>query len=60
MSSAALDAWKNRLAAKHTAALLVMRDDKMIYEWYAEGHGPDRKEGTVSLTKAIVGGSSAA
>ncbi len=36
----------------------MVRDDKIVYEWYAEGHGPDRKQGTASLAKAIVGGSS--
>src|SRR5579864_4454852 len=58
MSLAALDGWKARLAGVGTNALLVVRDDKIVYEWYAEGHGPDRKQGTASLAKAIVGGSS--
>jgi CubicO group peptidase (beta-lactamase class C family) len=58
MSYAALDAWRVRVAALGTNALLVVRDDKIIYEWYADGHGPDRKQGTASLAKAIVGGSS--
>ena len=34
----------------------MVRDDKIVYEWYAPGHGPDRKQGTASLAKAIVGG----
>jgi CubicO group peptidase (beta-lactamase class C family) len=58
MSRAALDAWKTRLAALHTNALLVIRHDHIIYEWYADGHGPERKQGTASLAKAIVGGAS--
>jgi len=58
MSRAVLDAWRVRLAAVGTNALLVVRDDKIVYEWYAEGHGPDRKQGTASLAKAVVGGSS--
>ena len=58
MSRAALDAWKDRLAALKTNALLVIRHDKIVYEWYAEGHGPERKQGTASLAKAIVGGTS--
>jgi CubicO group peptidase (beta-lactamase class C family) len=58
MSGTELDAWRVRLAAVGTNALLVVRDDKIVYEWYAEGHGPDRKQGTASLAKAIVGGSS--
>jgi CubicO group peptidase (beta-lactamase class C family) len=58
MSTPTLDAWRKTLSALNTNALLVMRDDKVIYEWYAEGQGPDRKQGTASLAKAIVGGSS--
>ena len=35
-----------------------MRRDKIVYEWYAEGQTPEKKQGTASLAKAIVGGSS--
>jgi CubicO group peptidase (beta-lactamase class C family) len=58
MSRGALDAWRDRLAERKTNALLVIRHDKIVYEWYANGHGPEKKEGTASLAKAIVGGSS--
>ena len=58
MSAAALEEWRSRLAQRGTTALLVVRDDKIVYEWYAQGHGPEHKEGTASLAKAIVGGSS--
>jgi CubicO group peptidase (beta-lactamase class C family) len=58
LTRAALDTWRTQLAARGTNALLVVRDDKIVYEWYAEGHGPDRKQGTASLAKAIVGGTS--
>jgi CubicO group peptidase (beta-lactamase class C family) len=58
MSRSALDAWRDRLAERKTNALLVIRHDKIVYEWYANGHGPEKKEGTASLAKAIVGGSS--
>jgi CubicO group peptidase (beta-lactamase class C family) len=57
MSGSALDAMKDRLAALNTTALLVVRHGVIVYEWYAEGHGPDHKEGTASLAKAIVSGS---
>jgi hypothetical protein len=43
MSRGALDAWRNRLAEHKTRALLVIRHDKIIYEWYAEGQGPEKK-----------------
>src|SRR5579883_2827424 len=58
ISTAALDNWRTRLADLKTNALVVMRDDRIVYEWYAPGHGPDHKEGTASLAKAIVGGNS--
>ena len=58
MSRAALDDWRARLAKQNTTALLVMRHDKIVYEWYAEGNSPEKKQGTASMAKAIVGGSS--
>ena len=58
MSTASLDAWRDRLAAQKTNAVLVIRHDKIVYEWYAPGHTPERKQGTASLAKAVVGGSS--
>src|SRR5262245_54354143 len=56
MSSAKLDALKDALAAKQTRALLVIRNDKIVYEWYAEGQSAKNRQGTASLAKAIVGG----
>jgi CubicO group peptidase (beta-lactamase class C family) len=49
---------KRSLAAKNTKALLVVRNDKIVCEWYAKGHGPDKKHYTASLAKALVGGMS--
>jgi CubicO group peptidase (beta-lactamase class C family) len=54
----ALDRWRDRLATLHTKALLVVRDDKIVYEWYAPGEDANKKQGTASLAKAIVGGNS--
>lgn len=58
LSSKALDALQDSLAHKNTKALLVIRHDKIVYEWYASGHGPDKKHYTASLAKALVGGMS--
>jgi CubicO group peptidase (beta-lactamase class C family) len=55
MSTARLDALKEGLAAK-TKALLVIRNDRLVYEWYAPGHGPTKTHYTASMAKAIVGG----
>src|SRR5206468_6311739 len=60
MSTARLDAVKERLVAHKTAAFLVVRNDKIVYEWYAPEHGPTKPHGSASLAKAIVGGLSLA
>jgi CubicO group peptidase (beta-lactamase class C family) len=58
MSSARLDAIKDRLANKKTRAFLVVRNDHIVYEWYAPGVTANTKQGTASLAKALVGGMS--
>src|SRR5262245_38816489 len=56
MSSARLDAlWKD-LQASGTTALLVIRNDRIVYEKYAEGWGAARTHYTASMAKALVGG----
>jgi len=60
MSSARLDAIKERLAAKKTRAFLVVRNDHLVYEWYAPGLTATNKQGTASLAKALAGGMSLA
>ena len=56
MSTAALDALTQELARRKTRALLVIRNDRIVCEWYAEGNGPTKLQGTASLAKALVGG----
>jgi len=51
-----LDAWRDELAQRKTVALYVLQKGKVIYEWYAPGHSADRRQGTASLAKALVGG----
>jgi CubicO group peptidase (beta-lactamase class C family) len=60
MSGPKLDALRDALAARKTTAFLVVRNDRIVYEWYADGHGPARTHGTASLAKAVVGGLSLA
>ncbi len=55
MSTPALDTLKNRLAPT-SKALLVIRNDRVVYEWYADGHSAAAKHYTASMAKAIVGG----
>src|SRR5262245_7351613 len=58
MSEAKLDALKDVLAARKTKAFLVVRNDKIVYEWYASDHSASKLHGTASLAKAVVGGMS--
>jgi CubicO group peptidase (beta-lactamase class C family) len=51
-----LDALKDELRKRRTRAFLVIRNDKIVYEWYAHEHDPAKRQGTASLAKAIVGG----
>ena len=56
MSAAALDKLKDQLGVANTKALLVIRGDRIVYEWYGEGHSATAKHYTASMAKAIVGG----
>jgi CubicO group peptidase (beta-lactamase class C family) len=60
LSAPKLDALRDDLAARKTRALLVIRNDKIVCEWYAPGNAADGKQGTASLAKAVVGGLSLA
>ncbi len=56
MSSQKLDAARDVLSKKGTKSFLVIRNDKIVYEWYAPGFGPEKKHYTASMAKALVGG----
>jgi CubicO group peptidase (beta-lactamase class C family) len=51
-----LDELARVLAAKKTRAFLVIRNDRIVYEWYAADHGAGKTHGTASLAKALVAG----
>jgi CubicO group peptidase (beta-lactamase class C family) len=57
-SSSKLSAWKDALAAQKTTGLLVIRHDRIVYEWYAPDWGASKPHGTASMAKALVGGTS--
>ncbi|HLA39856.1 MAG TPA: serine hydrolase [Candidatus Glassbacteria bacterium] len=46
------------LAARRTQALLVVRRDRIVCEWYGNGLAPGGRHYTASLAKALVGGMS--
>jgi CubicO group peptidase (beta-lactamase class C family) len=56
MSHEKLDALRDILAEHHTQSLLVVRRDRIIYEWYTPGRGMEKPHYTASLAKALVGG----
>jgi len=56
MSSQKLNEAREVLAAKGTKTLLVVKNDKIVYEWYTPGFGPEEKHYTASMAKALVGG----
>ncbi len=59
ISTAKLTALKDAIADR-TKALLVIRNDKIVFEWYSEGRTARDKHYTASMAKAIVGGLSLA
>jgi CubicO group peptidase (beta-lactamase class C family) len=46
------------LASRHTQALLIMRNDKTIMEWYSYGNNLSTRFGLSSAAKGVVGGMS--
>jgi CubicO group peptidase (beta-lactamase class C family) len=56
MSSKKLDLLRDRLTFQNTKALLVLRNDRIVHEWYADGHGTMKAHYTGSMAKALVGG----
>ncbi|HWP91064.1 MAG TPA: serine hydrolase domain-containing protein [Thermodesulfobacteriota bacterium] len=50
-----LNLFKDDLIARKTRALLLVRKDKIILEWYAPGYGPNTLHGTASLAKVLAG-----
>ncbi len=60
MSSAKLQALERRLIERNTKAFLVIRNDRIVHEWYGAGHGRRSRHYTASMAKALVGGVSLA
>ena len=59
MSSGKLEEMRAILAVKGTRKLIILKDGKVVYEWFAPGWGDqERTHYTASLAKALVGGMS--
>lgn len=60
LSRASIEALRDEMARRKTSAFLVVRNDRIVCEWYAPGQSAATKQGTASLSKALVGGLSLA
>ncbi len=55
-----LEAMTRQLAEHHTKSVLIRSGGKVVFEWYAPDHGPDKRHYIASTSKAVVGGLSLA
>lgn len=55
-----LQEWQDGLISHNTECLLLIRNDRIVVEWYGEGYAPDTVHYTASLAKSLVGGMSLA
>ena len=51
-----LDSLQTSLADKNTKALLIICNDRIVWEWYAPGHSQTKTHYSASMAKALVGG----
>ena len=56
MDAAALDRMRDRLAERDTKTLLIVCNDRIVHEWYADDFGPRVKHFTASMVKSLAGG----
>ncbi len=60
MSAQKLEALRADLEKRGTRALMIIRNDRVVMEWYAQGTTANTKNGTASLAKSLIGGMSLA
>lgn len=51
-----LEAMVDVLASRKTSSLLVIRNDRVVCEWYEPGRDAKQRHYTASLAKALIGG----
>ncbi|MBI5771443.1 MAG: serine hydrolase [Verrucomicrobia bacterium] len=56
LATVRLDALRDHLAAHGTKAFLLVRDDRIVSEWYAADHAATKTHYSASMAKALVGG----
>ena len=59
-NTAKLDIMRDVLATHKTQALLIVRNDRLVYEWYAPGRVATQNYAEASLAKSLVGSMSLA
>src|SRR4051794_13328456 len=60
LSEDRLEAMRRALEAQATKALLIIRDDQIVLEWYAPDFSPTRTHYIASMAKAVAAGLAAA
>src|SRR5579862_5109434 len=60
MSSEKLKKLADDLGKMGSHTFLVIRHDKIVFEWYSKDWSADKPHGTASLAKAMIGGMSLA
>src|SRR5262245_7744161 len=60
LSAQKLETLRKGLATRNTKALLIVHRDRIILEWYAEGHSAETKHYCASMAKALAAGLSLA
>src|SRR5688572_8355593 len=56
MDAVALQRTSDALAARRTKNFLIVRNGKIVHEWYATDSGARKPHYTASMAKALVGG----
>lgn len=54
MDPSKLETLGNELAGKNTDSLLVVKDGKLVYEWYAPDSGVNQRHSTSAMAKAVT------
>ena len=56
LDSSRLDTMADALANRNTRSLLVIKNDRLVYEWYQPGRDATQPHLVASLAKSLVGG----
>lgn len=60
MSAEKVEQLRDGLSKRGSDALLIIRHDRIVCEWYGAGNSASKPHGTASLAKSLVGGMSLA